>query len=738
MELRPSSGLTGVVPSRGPDDGDVRLPRGLSVSPPLRRASMAPAPPGRARDAIPVSGPHDPGGTIRRAILLVLVLGQTAVGADLLKAVLPYHGERPLELATLVLSTVLLTWVSWGFWTAVAGFFALATARGDRLAIGRTLARDAEIPGGARTAVVMPIRNEHVARVFAGLRAVYLSIARTGALERFDFYVLSDSSDPDARAAETAAWFQLCRDAGAFGRIYYRWRRHRIKGKSGNISDFCRRWGSQYRYMVVLDADSVMSGECLTSLVRLMEANPTAGIIQTAPRPARRGSPFGRMQQFAMRVYGPLFAAGISYWHLGEAYYWGHNAIIRIAPFMRHCALGRLPGRGTLSGEILSHDFVEAALMRRAGWRVWIAYDLPGSWEEVPATLDDELRRDWRWCRGNLINARFCMARGMHPAHRAVFVGGAMAYVSAPLWLLSLGLSTASVAVRTLVGPQYFLRPRQLFPIWPEWHQGWAVGLLLATTALLLIPKVLGTALALARGAREFGGPGRLVLSAAIEAVGAALMAPVRMVFHALYVVAALLGLHTEWRSPGRDDAETTWPRALRRYWAPTVLGIGWAAGVRGIAPDLLWWILPVAGALASSIPLAVYSSRSSLGHRLRRARIFAIPEETRPPMELRFMRRWLARCERPVGFAQLVFDPSLNALACASARTHVRARARPLGAARQRLLDAGLEGPLALGPSERLRLLGDPVVLSELHRTVRASPAAAALWRAEVDARRR
>ena len=672
-------------------------------------------------------GPGSAAGALRRLVLLLLVLGQTAAGAYLMTAVLPYHGERPLELAILSLFTVLFTWVSFGFWTAVAGFLVLATRR-DRLAIGRTLTGAGEIPRDARTAVVMPICNEDVPRVFAGLRATYTSLARTGALERFDFYVLSDSSDADVRAAEMLAWLELCRAAGAFGRVFYRWRRHRIKRKSGNVADFCRRWGAAYRYMVVLDADSVMSGECLTSLVRMMEANPTTGIIQTAPRAARRETPFGRMQQFAIRVYGPLFAAGLSSWQLGASTYWGHNAIIRVAPFMRHCALARLPGRGSLSGEILSHDFVEAALMRRAGWSVWIAYDLPGSYEEVPATLEEELKRDWRWCRGNLMNARFCLAAGMHPSHRAVFLAGVMSYLSAPLWLLSLAVSTAAVAIQALVGPRYFLHPRQLFPIWPESHPGWNVALLLVTSAVLFGPKALGTVLALARGSHEFGGPGRLILSAAAETVASALFAPVRMVFHALFVPAALVGLRPGWSSPRRVDTETSWGGGTRRYLPLTILGIGWAAGVHAIAPESLWWFLPVVGALAVSIPAAVTSSRAALGRRLHRARIFSIPEETRPPLELRLMRRYLRTRATAPRLADLVCEPALNAFACALEAPR-RGDGPLLAAARGRAVAAALEGPEALGARQRLLLLADPLALAELHRAVAASPEARARW---------
>jgi membrane glycosyltransferase len=699
--------------------------------PSLRRTPMAPGAPGRR-----AGGRAGPGraaawrdvGALRRVALLLLVAAQTGAAAWLTTAVLPYHGERPLEAAILALSTLLIAWVSVGFWTAVAGFLSLLAARARPAGAAPPAA--GELPAEARTAVVMPIANEDVARVFAGLEATYTSLARTGHLDRFDFFVLSDSSDPDLRVGEAMAWLRFCCEADAFGRVFYRWRRHRIKRKSGNVADFCRRWGGRYRYMVVLDADSVMSGACLTDLVRRMEADPTAGIIQTAPRAAGRDTPFGRLQQFAIRVYGPLFAAGIAFWQLGASYYWGHNAIIRVAPFMRHCALGRLRGRVAGEREILSHDFVEAALMRRAGWSVWIAHDLAGSYEEVPATLDDELRRDARWCRGNLINARFLLAEGLHPAHRAVFLGGVMSYVSAPLWLASLALSTASIALQALVPPRYFLHPRQLFPIWPEWHRAWAIALTLATAAILFAPKALGVVLALARGARDFGGPVRLAASAVVEMIASSLMAPVRMVFHTLFVAAALAGRRLEWRSPRRDDdAQTTWREAGRRYGAMTAVALAWAGGVALVAPQFLWWLLPVVGALAVSVPAAVLSSRAALGRRLRAARILATPEETRPPLELRLVRRTLRRGGPSFHLADAVVDPVVNAVVCAISAPPRRGDRPLLAGARRRLVAAALGGPEALGARQRMLLLGDPVALAEVHAAVWASPAVRARW---------
>ena len=669
---------------------------------------------------------------VRRALLALLVLAQTGGFAyGMATSVLPYHGEQPLELAILGLSAILFAWVSLGFWTAVTGFVLLCCGR-DRYAITRSVSPGTVLPPDARTAIIMPIRNEHVTRVFAGLRATYESVAAVGALRSFDFFVLSDSTEPDTLAAERHAWRELCEGVAGFGHIFYRWRRHHIKRKSGNVADFCRRWGSQYRYMVILDADSVMTGECLTTLVRLMEANPTSGIIQTAPRGAGRDTLYARMQQFANQVYGPLFTAGMHFWQLGESFYWGHNAIIRIAPFMRHCALGRLPGRGPFAGEILSHDFVEAALMRRAGWKVWMAYDLPGSYEEMPPNLLDELKRDRRWCAGNLINLRLFLWRGLHPAHRAIFMTGVMAYVSSPLWLVSLALSSAFVVLHAVIPPQYFVQPRQLFPIWPEWNAEATLMFAIATGGVLFLPKILGAILVLARSADRFGGAVGVTLSLLLELVVASALAPVRMLFHTQFVISALTGIGVHWKSPPRENAETSWREATRRHGLHTLLGLAWSIAVYWLAPSYIWWLLPVTGALALSIPISVYSSRVSLGRALRRARLFVIPDEADPPRELRTVRTH-AECagKTTPGFVDAVVDPELNALACAVA-PYPGSSSDRVHARRSRTIATAIEGgPNALSDRQKRYVLMDPIVLSQLHLQVSASPSAHPAWRA-------
>jgi membrane glycosyltransferase len=724
---------------------DVQGRERLETTPRLARSPMAPhgwlGQTRRAHtdpdDDEDVLATRDPGkrwrrhASRRRLLLATLIVGQTIVATDYMSRVLPYHGGKPLEVGILVLFAVLFAWISAGFWTVLAGFMLLASGR-DRHAISRRQIGTSplDIPEDARTAIVMPICNEDVRRVFAGLRATYESLARTGALSRFDFYVLSDTGNADTRVAELDAWFALCRSVDGFGRVFYRWRQHRIKRKSGNIADFCRRWGRKYRYMIVLDADSVMSGDCLTALVRIAEANPESGIIQTAPRAAGRDTLYARVQQFATGVYGPLFTAGLHFWQFGESHYWGHNAIIRVAPFMEHCAIGRLPGRGALSGEILSHDFVEAALMRRAGWGVWIAYDLTGSYEEMPPNLIDELSRDRRWCQGNLMNFRLFWMRGLHPAHRAVFMTGVLAYLSAALWFTFLILSTILLAIHTLREPTYFEQPYQLFPLWPEWRPEWAVALFSATALLLFLPKILAALRLAWTDPVPHGGRFHLMVSLCGEMVFSALLAPIRMLFHTQFVAMALAGRAVRWKSPPRDDTETGWRYAIRRHGLHTLVGVLWAAFVWWLNPSYLWWLAPVVGALILSIPLSVFTSRIGVGRKLRRRKYFLIPEESHPPPVIRATRRFWHHAPPPADFAAAVVDPITNALTCAQAAGRTgggRVRELLNSALAERALHGGLDD---LTPAEKNQLLADPIALSGLHWSVWTSPTRHPSWR--------
>jgi len=622
------------------------------TAPPIHRGSMTPRPwrgfwnsvgtaalgllaralpPREPRPAAAPATPADRAAARRRAAFVALTLGSTGLAAWLYADAQPDAIGGPLATAQLVLFSVLSAWVVTGFVTALMGFWVML--RGDRHTLRAASVRHHAMNPDARTAVIMPICHEDVSTVFAGLRATAESLAATGEARHFDLFVLSDSADPATVRAERAAWEEL-RAAlnGADGRplveVYYRRRTRRTHRKAGNVADFCRRWGRDYRYMVVLDADSVMSGRCLVDMVKLMEAHPDAGIIQTATQAVGHDTLHARAQQFASRVTGRLFTLGMQYWQLGESHYWGHNAILRVEPFMKHCALAPIAGRGGLSGSILSHDFVEAALMRRAGYRVWLVADLQGSYEQQPPDLISELQRDRRWCQGNLQNARLMAEPGIHRVHRGMFAIGAMSYLSAPLWLAFLACGVALWLTDTGSAPAWQAVPAELRSLWAF------------TLCLLFLPRVLGVVGVFLRGeVRNFGGAPTLLASAALESVQAMLLAPVRMLAHSLFVVVALTGWKLEWKSPPREAAGVAWRDAAAQL-GPMSLGM--AAVVSALAlvnPAALWWIAPVAVPVLLAVPMAVATSHVDLGGWMRGRGFLLIPEESWSPAVLR--RAW-------------------------------------------------------------------------------------------------
>jgi len=674
----------------------------------------------------------------RRLAFLALVAFCGLLGTQGMAEVLPQHGAGLAERGLLVLFGILFAWISAGFWTGVMGAGVMLFGHGRSPLMSR-LAKQPVRPldPKVRTAIVMPICNEHVPTVFGGLTATIESLVATGESEHFDVYILSDTSDPEIRAAEHAAWSALAArmvdaaegDETAL-RVHYRWRQRRTKRKAGNVADFCRRWGDAYRYFIVLDADSIMTGECTTTLVRLMEAHPEAGIIQTAPRAVGHETLHGRIQQFAARAYGPLFTAGMRFWQLGESHYWGHNAILRMEPFLAHCALPPLPGAGPLAGEVMSHDFVEAALMRRAGWKVWVADELDGSYEQVPPNLLAELQRDRRWCLGNLQNSRLMFEPRLHAVHRVTFLTGVLAYVSSPLWLAFLLLSTVLFAQNAGNDPTYFMEPYQLFPVWPTANVPLMLTLFGLTAVLLLAPKAMSIAAILLRGeARRFGGAPRLLASTFFEFLHSLLLAPVRMLFHSQFVLAALTGWKLDWKSPPRDDVATPWREAAARHGVHTLLAIAWITAIVATSATFPWWLSPIIAGLLSAMPFSVLTSRSAIGRALRRRGLLMTPEECREPSVLRAARAAAADVAAAAGatLCAAVLDSEIHARVAAA----TPARGLPRGAkaeAEARLVERALHGgPDVLAAGDRLRLLSSRSALALVRREVlagRADPA--------------
>jgi membrane glycosyltransferase len=459
----------------------------------------------------------------------------------------------------------------------------------------------------------------------------------------------------------------------------------------------------------------------------MMEASPDTGILQTAPRAVGHETLHGRIQQFAARAYGPLFTAGMRFWQLGESHYWGHNAILRMAPFLAHCALAPLPGKGPLGGEVMSHDFVEAALMRRAGWKVWVADELDGSYEQVPPNLLAELQRDRRWCQGNLQNSRLMFEPRLHTVHRTAFLTGVLAYASSPLWLAFLLLSTVLFAQTVGSDPTYFLEPYQLFPVWPTANVGLMLTLFGVTGVLLLAPKAMAiVAIVGRRDADRFGGVARLFASAFIEFLHSLLLAPVRMLFHSQFVLAALSGWKLDWKSPPRDDAATPWREAIARHGVHTLFAVAWVVAIVATSAKFPWWLSPILGGLFLAIPISVLTSRVRIGRALRAHGLMLTPEEYSEPRVLREARHAAAAvvAAGSASLGTLVVDPAMHARVLAALPVRAPAAGDKAGA-QARVLDRALRGgPSALDAADRLRLLSSRSSLAFLHREVLAQRA--------------
>ncbi|MGA3006640.1 MAG: glucans biosynthesis glucosyltransferase MdoH [Opitutaceae bacterium] len=641
-------------------------------------------------------------------------------------------------IALLVLFVVLFAHIAAGFCMAMAGFY-IINRGGDHCRITRSVDWN-DAPPLASTAIIMPVFNEDVSRVFEGLRVIFRSVEETKKLEFFDFFVLSDSTEPNQWIQEEVAWVELCKQVGGFGRIFYRKRRQAINKKAGNIADFLRRWGRRYRYMVVLDADSIMTGRALVQLVAMMEKNPHVGIIQTAPRIANGVTLYARLQSFANRLYSPLFLAGLNYWQQGDGNYWGHNAIIRVQPFIAHCALPGLPGSEPFGGRILSHDFVEAALIRKAGWAVWLAQDIEGTYEEGPPTVIDNAKRDRRWCQGNLQHTWLLTARGFCGVNRLHLLFGVLSYVSSPLWLLFLILSTLRALNLLKMHGVNVLQPEDVTSFFgyvlevPE-----ALTLFALTMLLLFLPKFISVILTAQNRteAEKFGGRLRLVASALLETLVSALLAPINMMFNSKFVIFTLLGQGASWVAQRRGGSEddSDWREAILTHGGHTVCGLTWGISTLVLMPSFFWWLSPVLAGLVFSIPLSIFLSKAAIGRRARQLGLFLTPEETQPPYELKRLEQNLAACYRhlpPIeplrddyGLLQAVLDPYINAMHVAllrQRRTGEEAR-EYFQHLRQRLLR---EGPEELSSREKMGLLLDAESMIWLHRELWSLPAGA------------
>lgn len=570
--------------------------------------------------------PSAPGGMAwRRAFIVTTAAILTIFATYQIWWLLRIGGIDLLEGLLLLVFVPLFAWIVQSFSSSLAGFALVLMKRPARLGIDP----QAPLPAlGVRTALLMPTYNEDPERLLAGLQAIVESLQATGRGEHFDLFVLSDTRDSDIQRREVAA-FERLRLAMPQTRLYYRLRDDNHERKAGNIADWVRRWGGAYPQFLILDADSLMTGDTLVRLAAAMEANDDVALVQTLPVIVNGATVFARMQEFSGRMYGPVIAHGVAWWHGAESNYWGHNALIRTAAFAAHGGLPELDGTTPFRGAVLSHDFVEAALLRRGGWALHMIPTLEGSYEEGPPTLTDMLVRDRRWCQGNLQHGGVLPARGLHWVSRWHLLIGIGHYLTAPLWamlvLIGLAVPLQHGAFNEGLSPAAY---------WMAIDDGRFLGVFVLTMVMLFAPKILGyiATLADARMRRGVGGAWRGFVSLLIENVLAALMAPITMYVQSRGVAEVLAGRDSGWDAQRRDDGRQTWGDLWRNYRGTTLLGVIMGVGAWMMSPGLALWMSPMIVGLVGSIPIVRLTSSRRVGLALRRAGLFTTPEEQSPP----------------------------------------------------------------------------------------------------------
>jgi membrane glycosyltransferase len=537
----------------------------------------------------------------RTAVFLGAAL-MTAAFAYELYGVLSFVQMTPIQFVFLVLSTITFAWISVGTLSAALGFLPLfAGEKADTIHIPSV-----DGPLTKRTALLFPVYHEEPAAIAGVISAISEELASLGRTEAFDVFILSDTRGADEGTREEAAYAALAKALGSEIKVHYRRRIENSGRKAGNIEDWVERFGAAYDFFVILDGDSIMSGVALVRLARAMESDPAAGLIQTVPKLIGGRTLLQKLMQFAANIYGPATAAGLAFWSKDQGNYWGHNAIIRTRAFAGAAGLPHLPGPPPFGGHILSHDFVEAMLLQRAGWGVHMAPSVEGSYESMPPSLTDLIVRDRRWSQGNLQHLALLPRRGVPAMGRLHLFMGALAYIMSAIWAGSLTVGLVLALQSQQILPSYFTDSKTLFPIWPMIDPGAAMRLFLATMAVVLLPKALGLALELkrTRRARELFGMPRAIAGVATETFYSMLFAPIMMMTQTSAVLQIFFGRDAGWKAQRRDGSAIDLADAMRFHWPHMVVGLAVTIVCWETSPGLLVWMAPVVVGLVLSGPI--------------------------------------------------------------------------------------------------------------------------------------
>jgi membrane glycosyltransferase len=580
------------------------------------------------------------GRIVGRRLLFATLVGLTMAALLVLAEIaLSAGGFGFVDALLLVLFALTLPWSVIGFWNATIGFFIMRCARDP---IARVVPGIARLRGNepitASTALTIFVRNERPDRVIRNLDAMMRELTAAGAAGHIHLYVLSDTSQAEIAALEETGFASLAEQWHGRIPVIYRRRSANTGFKAGNFWDFCQRWGHQHEFAVTLDTDSFMTAAAILRLIRIMQANPRLGILQGLVVGLPSTSAFARIFQFGMRLGMRSWTIGSAWWQADCGPYWGHNAAIRLAPFIEYCHIAPLPGDGVLAGHVLSHDQVEAALMRRAGYEVRVLPEEDLGWEENPPTLIEFIRRDQRWCHGNLQYGHFLVMPGMKFVSRFQLGFAMLMFLGSPAWIGLLLVGTLAVALAP--SPAAFIRP----------DAGYA--LLAIILIMWFAPKIATVIDVLTRPdlRRAFGGGARFLISVITETLFFILLSPIMWVCHTLFLAGVPFGRVIGWIGQVRDDHTVSWSQAMRQLWPHTALGLGPLLLLATTHPSAIPYALLLAGGPALAIPLAVTTAMPAAGIALARIGIGRLPEETAPPDALTALALpALAAATRPV-----------------------------------------------------------------------------------------
>jgi membrane glycosyltransferase len=568
--------------------------------------------------AMPSAGPL----AGRRILFALIVLASMAGLVWLLAFALSTGGFGVLDFVLVVLFAVTLPWSVIGFWNATFGLFIMRSADPVAAVTPVSARVRGDEPVTARTAILWCVRNEDTERVIRNIEPMMEGIAASGTAERFHVFILSDTNYPEIAATEEPRFAALKAKWQGRLELTYRRRTDNAGFKAGNVFDFCRRWGGDYDLAVTLDADSFQTAESILRMVRIMQVEPKLGILQSLVVGMPSTSAFARIFQFGMRLGMRSYTLGSAWWQGDCGPYWGHNAVIRLAPFIAHCHIPPRPD-GT---HILSHDQIEAVLMRRAGFEVRVLPEEGASWEENPPTLLEFIRRDLRWAQGNMQYWPYLVMRGLRPVSRYQIAFAMLMFLGSPAWMGLLVLGSLGVAFQ---GPANFIRPDA------------GMALFVITLIMWFAPKIATVLDVISRPAlrNSFGGAGRFIASTFCETIFFLMLSPIMWVGHTIFLAGLVLGRRLGWGGQARDDHSVPWSDAAKQLWPHTLVGWFCILVLAFTVPAAIPYALFIAAGPALSIPLAVITSWPSVGRLLMRAGIGALPEENAPPAPLRTLK---------------------------------------------------------------------------------------------------